>query len=167
MNVPVSMGRFWMRSGIVPVIVTELGVTASTWSWAMPISMSAVQSSGLALGSGPGGQMVTVTLPMTGTFCCDWLFGMGYWMRPPIPSFRMLSASVGPLVWRKSSPGRVTRADAALVMRDAFGKPPGRGVIPQPAHPLEQPPPLQAATRKKIETANACRHQDSRSINYP
>jgi hypothetical protein len=50
--------------------------------------------------------------------------------------------------WTKFRPGRVTRTEAAFGIVLAFGKPPGRGVVPQVEQPLEQPPPLHDATRR-------------------
>src|SRR5688572_9832848 len=56
-------------------------------------------------------------------------------------------ASVDKFSCTKLSPGRVTRTAPAFGMVSALGNPPGNGWMPQAVHPLEQPPPLQDATR--------------------
>jgi hypothetical protein len=60
-----------------------------------------------------------------------------------------LVASAEKFSCRKFNPGRVTRTDAAFSIVLLFGKPPGRGAVPQDAHPLEHPPPLHDAMRSK------------------
>ena len=79
---------------------------------------------------------------------------------PVVPS--ALPATAPRLAEMKSSPGRVTRNEAALGMTDAWGKPAGRGVIPQLAQPLH-PPPLHDAMTRTIRTKNAGRN-DQRSM---
>src|SRR5690348_10846352 len=79
---------------------------------------------------------------------------------PDVP--RALPATLPRFAARTSRPGLVTRIEAALGMTAPCGKPAGRGVTPQLAHPL-QPLPLQDATTTSRSTKKAGRN-DQRSM---
>src|SRR5438874_2498763 len=119
------------------------------WSLAFPMSISATHSGGLLFGFGPFGQILTVILmnPRKVFVLVD--DGMLKLMTPWLP-MSALPATPPRLSPMKSRPDRVTRIDAAFVTVPAFGNPPGRGVTPQPAQPLEHPPPLQLATMRTV-----------------
>jgi hypothetical protein len=68
--------------------------------------------------------------------------------------------SVAAFVPRKFRPAFVTRTDAAFLIVLVGGNPPASGWTPQLEQPLEQPPPLQEAIRRKRTTTTACRHQE-------
>lgn len=80
---------------------------------------------------------------------------------PPLVP-RTSPATVPRLAPMKSSPGRVTRTDAEFGMTEPCGKPLGRGVMPQPEHPLH-PVPLHAETTTRSRMKNAGRN-DQRSM---
>ena len=99
-------------TGIVPVIVMVSGVTESMKRFAFERLTSAVHcSSGVALGLGPLGQIEM--LPTTGTLTD--VMGTGYWISPIEPCLSSFWARGAMLLWRKVTPGRVTRMEAALV----------------------------------------------------
>src|ERR1700728_2779463 len=91
----------------------------------------------------PFGQMVTLK-PAT----LSGVSGMSICSTPPPPDLRSVPASVGAFVWMKSRPSRVTRAAAAFGTCSLAGNARPIGVMPAQEHPLEQPPPLHAATTR-------------------
>src|SRR3954470_21614495 len=99
-------------------------------SFALPRSISALHFGGAGIASGQ----------MSAPEVLD--FGMSNDATPPtadVPS--ALMPIVVRFSWRKFRPGRVTRTAAAFGTVWLFGNPPGSGVVPHDAQPLEQPPP--------------------------
>src|SRR5579883_3671004 len=89
-------GRSCRRTGMVPLILIECGVTTSTLSLAIPISTSAMHLGGIEFGSGPLGQILMVTVRQNGqgpNDCVLVLEGM-LKVTTPIPVLRRFPATV-------------------------------------------------------------------------
>ena len=146
------MGRSCIRTGRVPLTVMASGVTAFTAKVAFPSWTSSSHCSGSLVGLAPLGQKLSW---MPATVCEPSV--SGYCSSPPLVPETSCCASVGISAWMKSSPDRVTRSVPAFAMMLAESMGLTSGVMPHPEQPLEQPPPLHAATSSTPRMSSARR----------